>query len=128
MNAIGNLLWIVFGGFIIFIMYLFGSLVLMVTIIGIPFGLQTLKLAVLSLMPFGKDVKPGARAGGCLYLVMNVIWLLFAGIEIAIVHAFLALFFAITIIGIPFASQHIKLAYLALVPFGNEIVDNQNNY
>lgn len=123
MNAIGNLLWIIFGGFILFLMYLFGSLVLMITIIGIPFGIQTLKLAVLSLVPFGKEVKQGERAGGCLYLIMNVIWLLFAGIEIAIVHAVLALLFAITIIGIPFAAQHIKLAYLALVPFGLDIVD-----
>lgn len=125
MNAIGNLLWIILGGFFIFLMYLFGSLILIITIVGIPFGLQTLKLAFLSLMPFGKDVRQGERAGGCLYLIMNVIWLLFAGIEIAIVHAVLAILFAITIIGIPFASQHIKLAYLALVPFGNDIVDNQ---
>ena len=95
----------------------------MITIVGIPFGIQTLKLAVLSLAPFGKDVKQGERAGGCLYLLMNVIWLLFAGIEIAIVHAVLALLFAVTIIGIPFAAQHIKLAYLALVPFGNDIVE-----
>lgn len=123
MNAIGNLLWIILGGFIIFLMYLFGSLVLMITIVGIPFGLQTLKLAILSLMPFGKDVRQGERAGGCLYLIMNVIWLLFAGIEIAIMHAVLALFFAITIIGIPFAAQHIKLAYMALVPFGNDIIE-----
>jgi len=123
MSAIGNLLWIILGGFIIFLVYLFGSLVLCITIVGIPFGIQTLKLAVLSLMPFGKEVRQGKRAGGCLYLLMNVIWLLFAGIEIAIVHAVLALIFAITIVGIPFATQHIKLAALALVPFGNDIVD-----
>ena len=123
MNAIGNLLWIILGGFIIFILYLFGSFILMLTIVGIPFGVQTLKLAVLSLLPFGKEVRQGERAGGCLYLLMNVIWLLVAGIEIAIFHALLALLFAITIIGIPFAVQHIKLAYLALVPFGNDIVD-----
>ena len=122
MNEIGNLLWIIFGGFIIFLMYLFGSLILFITIVGIPFGVQTMKLALLSLMPFGKDVRPGERAGGCLYIIMNVIWLLVAGIEIAIVHAVLAVFFAITIIGIPFAVQHLKLAYLALVPFGNDIV------
>ena len=123
MNAIGNLLWIIFGGFIIFLMYLFGSLILFITIVGIPFGVQTMKLALLSLMPFGKEVKPGERAGGCLYIIMNVIWILVAGIEIAIVHAVLAVLFAITIIGIPFAVQHLKLAYLALVPFGNDIVD-----
>ena len=72
MNAIGNLLWIIFGGFIIFLMYLFGSLILFITIIGIPFGVQTMKLALLSLMPFGKDVRPGERAGGCLYIIMNI--------------------------------------------------------
>lgn len=123
MSAIGNLLWIILGGFIIFLAYLFGSLILCITIVGIPFGIQTLKLAVLSLMPFGKEVRQGERAGGCLYLLMNVIWLLFAGIEIAIVHVVLALIFAITIVGIPFAAQHMKLAALALVPFGNDIVD-----
>ncbi|MCK5369378.1 MAG: YccF domain-containing protein, partial [Cyclobacteriaceae bacterium] len=116
MNILGNLIWIIFGGFIIFLLYLFGSFLLFITIVGIPFGIQTLKLAILSLAPFGKDVIPGERSGGCLYIVMNIIWILIAGIEIAIIHAILAFLFAITIIGIPFAAQHIKLAYLALVP------------
>ena len=124
MSALGNLLWIILGGFIIFLLYLFGSFVLFLTIIGIPFGVQTLKLAVLALLPFGKEVRPGERAGGCLYILMNVIWILVAGIEIAIVHLVLALLFAITIIGIPFAAQHLKLAYLVLVPFGSDIVDS----
>lgn len=123
MNIFGNLIWIVFGGFLIFLMYLFGSLILFITIVGIPFGVQTLKLAVLSIAPFGKQVVPGKRAGGCLYVIMNVIWILIAGIEIAIAHVILALLFAITIVGIPFAVQHLKLAYLALVPFGNDILD-----
>ena len=125
MNILGNLIWIIFGGFIIFLLYLFGSFLLFITIVGIPFGIQTLKLAILSLAPFGKDVIPGERSGGCLYIVMNIIWILIAGIEIAIIHAILAFLFAITIIGIPFATQHIKLAYLALVPFGNDIVEKQ---
>ncbi len=81
MDTIGNILWIILGGFIIFFVYLFGSLVLMITIVGIPFGVQTLKLAVFSLFPFGKDIRAGARSEGCLYLVMNVIWILVAGIE-----------------------------------------------
>ena len=125
MNILGNLIWIIFGGFIIFLLYLFGSFLLFITIVGIPFGIQTLKLAILSLAPFGKDVIPGERSGGCLNIVMNIIWILIAGIEIAIIHAILAFLFAITIIGIPFAAQHIKLAYLALVPFGNDIVEKQ---
>jgi uncharacterized membrane protein YccF (DUF307 family) len=95
----------------------------MITIIGIPFGLQTLKMASLALFPFGREAVPGDRSGGCLYIVMNIIWLLFAGIEIALLHLVLAFLLAITIIGIPFAIQHLKLAYLALVPFGMNIRD-----
>jgi len=121
MNTLGNVLWIVLGGFFVFVIYLFGSLLLMITIIGIPFGIQTLKMAGLALMPFGKEAVQSQRSGGCLYIIMNVIWILFAGIELAIVHLVLALLFGITIIGIPFAQQHIKLAYLALVPFGMDI-------
>jgi uncharacterized membrane protein YccF (DUF307 family) len=123
MNTVGNILWIVLGGFIIFFFYLFGSFILFLTIICIPFGIQTLKMASLSLTPFGKDVRRGERSDGVLPLIMNVIWILFAGLEIALTHVALAVLFAITIIGIPFATQHIKLATIALVPFGNEIID-----
>ena len=122
MSTLGNILWILLGGLIIFLIYLFGSLLLFLTIVGIPFGMQTLKLASLGLLPFGKEVKTGQRTGGCLYIVMNIFWLLVAGIELAFVHLLFALLFAITIIGIPFAQQHIKLAVLALTPFGHDIV------
>ena len=124
MNALGNLLWIIFGGFLVFLFYLLGSIILIITIVGIPFGIQTLKMSVLALFPFGKKVIPGQRASGCLYIIMNIIWILVAGIELAILHLILAIICGITIIGIPFAKQHIKLASLALVPFGNDIVDN----
>ena len=120
-NTFGNVLWVVLGGFFVFILYLFGSLILIITIVGIPFGVQTLKMAGLALMPFGREAVQGKRASGCLYILMNILWLLFAGIELAIVHLVLALLFAITIVGIPFAQQHLKLAYLALVPFGMDI-------
>jgi uncharacterized membrane protein YccF (DUF307 family) len=123
MNTIGNILWIILGGFIIFLLYLFGSLILIITIVGIPFGIETFKLSLLSLFPFGKEVKAGTRASGCLYIVMNVVWILVAGIELAITHLVLAFVFAITIIGIPFAVQHLKLARLAIMPFGHDIVD-----
>jgi uncharacterized membrane protein YccF (DUF307 family) len=123
MNTIGNLLWIILGGFIIFIFYLIGSIILMITIIGIPFGIQTLKMANLALFPFGREAVQTERSGGCLQIIMNVIWVLVAGIEIAICHLVLALLFAITIVGIPFAIQHLKMAYLGLVPFGMDIVD-----
>jgi uncharacterized membrane protein YccF (DUF307 family) len=78
-------------------------------------------MANLALFPFGREAVQGERASGCLYIIMNIIWLLVAGIEIAIVHLVLAVLFAITLIGLPFAAQHLKLAYLALVPFGMDI-------
>ena len=123
MNFLGNILWIVLGGFLVFLFYLIGSVILMVTVIGIPFGIQTLKLAAFALLPFGKTTRQSERAGGCLYIVMNIVWLLFAGIELAVIHLVLAVIFALTIIGIPFANQHIKLALLALTPFGSDIKD-----
>ena len=125
MNTIGNLLWIILGGFLIFIFYIFGSIILMITIVGIPFGIQTLKMANLALFPFGREAVQTERSGGCLHVIMNIIWILFAGIEIAITHLILALIFTITIVGIPFANQHLKMAYLALVPFGMDIVDRK---
>ena len=119
MSFLGNLLWIFLGGGIfIFFFYLLGGFVLCLTIIGIPFGLQLFKLAVLSLAPFGKEVNTERSAGGLLSILMNVLWWVFGGVEVAVVHLVLALILTITIIGIPFAKQHIKLLKLALVPFG----------
>jgi len=122
MNVLGNILWIVLGGFVVFILYLFGSLVLVITIVGIPAGIETFKLSTLALFPFGKQVKAGERASGCIYVAMNIIWILVAGIELAATHLALAVLFGITIIGIPFALQHLKLARLAIMPFGHDIV------
>jgi len=125
MNTLGNVLWILLGGFLIFIFYLFGSIILMITIVGIPFGIQTLKMANLALFPFGREAVQTERSGGCLNIIMNILWILVAGVEIAVIHLVLALIFAITIVGIPFAIQHLKLAYLGLVPFGMDIVDKK---
>jgi uncharacterized membrane protein YccF (DUF307 family) len=100
---------------------LIGGLILCLTIIGIPFGLQCFKLAGLGLLPFGKEVYSDSRATGCLATVMNIIWILVGGIEIALTHLIFALLCAITIIGIPFARQHMKLVACALVPFGRRI-------
>lgn len=93
----------------------------MFTIIGIPFGIQTLKIAGFAIWPFGRQVRAGPKADNALYIVMNVIWILVAGLEIAIVHFVLMALFGITIIGIPFAKQHFKLATIALVPFGQVV-------
>jgi len=122
MNFLGNLIWLIFGGLIIAIEYLIGSIILMITIVGIPFGIQTLKMASLSLWPFGRDTVVHSRASGCLYILMNIIWLLTGGIWIAITHVIFGLILCITIIGIPFGLQHFKLTAIALSPFGRDIV------
>ena len=123
MSILGNIIWLLFGGLIIAIEYVIGSIVLLVTIVGIPFGIQTLKLAGLSLWPFGRDTRVHSRASGCLYILMNVLWLICGGICIAITHVIFGLLLCITIIGIPFGMQHFKLTALALTPFGRDIVN-----
>jgi uncharacterized membrane protein YccF (DUF307 family) len=122
MNLLGNIVWLIFGGIIIAIQYFIGSLFLFITIVGIPFGIQTLKMASMALWPFGRDTKVDVRASGCLYIIMNLIWLLTGGIWIALSHAFFGALLCITIIGIPFGLQHFKLTAIALSPFGRDIV------
>jgi uncharacterized membrane protein YccF (DUF307 family) len=122
MRLILNVLWIFFGGgLVIAIEYLLGGLLLCLTIVGIPFGVQCFKIAGLGLMPFGKDVSDAP--GGLVSLAFNILWLVVAGIWILITHLGLALALAVTIIGIPFAIQHVKLAMLALAPFGKTVRD-----
>jgi uncharacterized membrane protein YccF (DUF307 family) len=122
MSLIGNLLWIVLdGGIIISFIYLVAGLVLCVTIVGIPFGIQCFKLAALALVPFGKNVEQTKFASGCTGPVFNVIWLVLFGWELAILHLLLGLIAGITIIGLPFARQHMKMVSLALNPFGHRV-------
>ncbi len=121
MKFIGNIIWLLLGGIITSIEYLIASLLMMVTIIGIPFGLQTLKLAILALWPFGSKVVDQGNSGGCLNLIMNVIWLFLGGFCICLTHLFFGLLLCITIIGIPFGRQHFKMAALSLTPFGKSI-------
>jgi uncharacterized membrane protein YccF (DUF307 family) len=123
MSLLGNLIWLIFGGIIIAIEYFIGSIILMITIIGIPFGIQTLKMGAVAIWPFGRDTRVHARASGCLYIFMNVLWLITGGLWIAITHLFFGLLLCITIIGIPFGLQHFKLTALALNPFGRDIVN-----
>lgn len=122
MKILGNIVWLLFGGIIIAIEYFIASIALMITIIGIPFAIQTLKLGIFALWPFGSEVRTDIRASGCLYIIMNIIWLLFGGLAITLSHAFFGLLLCITIIGIPFGMQHFKLAAIALSPFGRDII------
>ena len=121
MSTLGNIIWVVFGGFLICIQYILSGLVLCITIIGIPFGIQAIKLGQLSLWPFGKEIRTRESGTGCLATFMNILWLLTFGLLLAIHHLLWAILFAITIVGLPFAKQHMKLAALALVPFGKEV-------
>ena len=121
MKFLGNILWFVLGGFIISLYYFLVGLFFCITIIGIPFGLQLIKLAGFALWPFGHDVQPVENDGGCLSILMNVIWILVGGIEIAMLHLTFGVVLCITIVGIPFGLQHFKMALLALAPFGKKI-------
>lgn len=127
MRLLLNLAWAIFGGgLLIAAQYAVGGLVLCLTIVGIPFGIQCFKLAQLSLFPFGKDVEdlPGGAGEGALPLVMNVVWIIFGGLTTFLTHVAAGLSLALTIIGIPFAMQHLKLAVLSLFPFGRRVVEH----
>src|SRR3546814_4382041 len=82
MNILGNLIWLIFGGIIIFLEYIIAGVVMMLTIIGIPWGLQCFKLGVLALWPFGSEVRETQQAAGCLNTILNIIWILVGGIWI----------------------------------------------
>lgn len=124
MKALGNIIWLIFGGLETALEYLVSSLLLMITIVGIPFGLQTLKLGLLALWPFGSHVVSNGSgvATGCLNFGMNVLWFFIGGIWIWLTHIFFGLLLGITIVGIPWAKMHFRLARLALSPFGKTVV------
>ena len=121
MSLLGNIIWLIFGGFIAGMGYILGGLVLCLTIIGIPFGVQSMKLGVATFAPFGKEIVEGDNANSPLRIIFNILWLVLFGWEIAVAHLVSAGILAITIIGIPFAIQHIKLIPLALFPFGRDL-------
>ncbi len=125
MNLLLNIIWLILGGFIVVIAYLLGGILLCITIIGIPFGIQCFKLAGLALMPFGREVREKEPPGGALAVIMNVIWIILPGLELAVFHLMMALLFAITIIGLPLAAQHLKMTRLAILPFGFEVGEMQ---
>lgn len=122
MNLIGNIIWLIFGGLAAALGYIVGGFVLCITIVGLPWGLQCFKLAGLVLWPFGKKIVSSGSGAGCLSLFCNIIWLLCGGLYTALVHLFFAAILFITIIGIPFARQHIKLMELSLMPFGKSVI------
>jgi len=124
MKLLGNIIWLIFGGLGIAVEYFVASLLLMVTIVGIPFGIATMKLGILALWPFGSHVVDSGDDVGCLSLFMNVLWFFVGGIWIALTHLGFGLLLCITIVGIPWGKMHFRLMHLALTPFGKTIVNN----
>lgn len=121
MKILGNLVWWLFGGLEAAIGYFSASLAMACTIIGIPVALQTLKIGLLCLWPFGATVKSTDSPPGCIRIPLNIIWLVFGGLFAWLMHIFFGLLLFITIIGIPFAKQHFKMAELSLAPFGKDV-------
>jgi len=121
MKTIGNILWLLLAGIWLALGYAIGGLVMCITIIGIPFGIQSFKLAGLALWPFGRTTQMGS-SGGCLEVAFNIIWLVLFGWGIFVAHLVAGALLCITIIGIPFGIQAFKLSTLALWPFGRIIV------
>ena len=123
MNLFGNIIWLIFGGLFAALGYFIGGLLLCLTIIGIPWGIQCFKLAGLVLWPFGKNVISESSSAGCLSVLCNMIWILCGGWYTAVIHIFMGIILFITIIGIPWGRQHFKLVEISLMPFGKRIVD-----
>ena len=117
MSLLGNIIWLIFGGFFAGLGYIIGGILLMLTIIGIPFGLKSIRLGKATMVPFGKAVVEADSGGGCLQLIFTIIWVILFGWEIAVAHLLGGILLAITIVGIPFAKQHFKLIPVALFPF-----------
>lgn len=123
MKLLGNIVWILFGGFFICCEYMAAGILSCLTIVGIPFGVQLFKLGLLALLPFGQEIseKNCSSAMGCVNVLFNIVWIFTGGLVISLTHLLFGLFFLITIVGIPFGLQHLKLMRLAFTPFGKTI-------
>lgn len=118
MRLLGNILWIIFGGLLSALGWIAAGCLWCITIVGIPIGVQCFKLSSISLNPFGKEVE---YDGGTVSFIVNILWIVFSGIELAIVNLSLAAVLCMTIVGIPFGMQFFKIAKLSLMPFGAHV-------
>lgn len=118
MTLLGNIIWMVFGGIFTALYWFIAGCLFSITIIGIPLGRQAFKMASLTLAPFGKTIEYG---GGAPSLIANTIWLVLAGLPMAVSYLLAGVFNCITIIGIPFGLQSFKMAKLSLLPFGARV-------
>jgi len=122
MSLLGNIIWLICGGLISGVMHIFGGIALCFTIIGIPFGYQEIKIGIATFAPFGTTLVEYEDANSPLMLVLNIIWVVTFGWVIALHHLIWTVLLGLTVIGIPFALQHLKLVPLALLPFGRDLV------
>jgi uncharacterized membrane protein YccF (DUF307 family) len=120
MSLLLNILWIIFGGFVMAAGWLFAALLMAITIVGLPWAPAALRIAWYTLLPFGQTVID--RDPGPLSVIGNIIWFILAGWWLAIGHLLIAIPLAVSIIGIPFAWAHVKLAMLSVAPVGKEVV------
>ena len=121
MSFFGNIIWMIFGGFISGMGYIIGGSLICLTIVGIPVGVQAIKLGFGTMVPFGKEIIATDKAAEPGSVILNILWAVLFGWEVALSHLVHGLILYITIIGIPFAHQHFKLIPLALAPFGREL-------
>ncbi len=119
MNSLGNVIWLIFGGLIMALFWFLAGVIMCITIIGIPFGLQAFKMGSLILWPFGKEIAYANMKTGS--ILLNILWIVLFGWELAFASFILGVVFSITIIGLPFGLQWFKFASLALFPFGASI-------
>jgi uncharacterized membrane protein YccF (DUF307 family) len=124
LRTLGNILWLVCSGFWLAVGYFLSGVLLCLTVIGIPFGIQAFKLAEFTLWPFGRSVVEAPGSGGCLGVAFNLLWLVLFGWGLFVTHLVTGLVLCLTIVGIPFGIQAFKLSVLALWPFGRMIVDD----
>jgi uncharacterized membrane protein YccF (DUF307 family) len=132
MRTIGNLIWFIFGGVIMGLAWCFFGLIAFLSIVGIPWGRACFVMAGFSFFPFGKEAiarneltqSEDIGTGG-LGMLGNIIWFIFAGFWLALGHVFSAIACFITIIGIPFSLQHLKLAGISLSPIGKTVVTKE---
>lgn len=118
MRSLGNFIWFICAGLWSWISWTVVGLILCLTVIGIPFGLQCFKIGNFGLFPFGKRMETTSRTG---HFLLNIIWFFLAGWELAVLHLGTAFLLCLTIIGIPFAKQALKLAQISLFPFGVKV-------
>lgn len=121
MKFIGNILWLILGGLLTSVLYIFAGILFCISIIGIPIGIQLIKIGRYAFWPFGREIEFPAGEPGAISIIANLLWILCGWWEIAIVHFVCGVIFCITIVGIPFGMKHFHIALHSVFPFGKSI-------